>query len=286
MPRRCAARSPSGMIVSASSRPSASRARPAEAGLRLGVPAGDHATRVDRDEGVVRRLDDLARPVIAALQGRLDHPALGDVARRGVDQPLLDDGHRAPFDPAPAAVLGREAVDEVDGDAARAQLGRLLLGARAIVVVDELHEGARAQLVLAPSERLRPRGVELLEVAVEARRADEVAGELEVARAAPELRLHVASQTPVPASPAQEADHARCPDRRGEQVANNRAPGAAAGQQLVHAAARRHHDGPPHGLATGVQKGPAPANRHVQRSASGRREPATPQVRGSGTLRR
>ena len=42
-----------------------------------------------------------------------------------------------------------------------AQAGGLLLGARAVIVVDELHEGARAQLVLGPAERLRPRGVEL-----------------------------------------------------------------------------------------------------------------------------
>jgi hypothetical protein len=177
-------------------------ARPAEARFGLGVPAGDPAARVDRDEGVVGVLDDLAGPVVAALEGRLDHLALGDVARRGVDELLLDDGHRAPLDPTPAAVLGREAVDEVDGDAAHAQAGGLLLGPRAVVVVDELHEGPRAQLVLGPAERLRPRRVELLEVAVEPRRADQVTRELEVARAALELRLDVASQTPVLASPS------------------------------------------------------------------------------------
>jgi hypothetical protein len=48
-------------------------------------------------------------------------------------------------------------LTKVDRDAALRQLGGLRLGAGAVVVVDELHERARAQLILAPPERLRPR---------------------------------------------------------------------------------------------------------------------------------
>jgi hypothetical protein len=117
--------------------------------------------------------------------------ALGDVPRRGVDQLVLGSRDRVPFQPAPAALLGSIAVHEIDCDLTGRQIRRRALGPRAIVGVHEFHEAARSQLVLAPAERLHPGGVELLEVAVGAGGAGQVARELEVAAGAPALRLHV-----------------------------------------------------------------------------------------------
>jgi len=81
------------------------RARPAKDRARLSVPLGDVAVGVDRDEGVVCGLQDLPGVALARLQGRLGCHAVGDIARRGVDQFVLRVGNRLPLKPAPPTVL-------------------------------------------------------------------------------------------------------------------------------------------------------------------------------------
>ncbi len=111
------------------------------------------------------------------------------------------------MEPAPSSVALLVPVDEVDRPAAAGQSPDLPSRVLPVVGVDEVDERTRPQLVLAPSERLRPRGVHLLEVSVETRRADQVARDLEVPAAPAERRLPVRSTRHV----LERAPHSRRP---------------------------------------------------------------------------
>ncbi len=248
-------------------------AGPAEALLRLWIPVRHDAGRVDRDEGVVRGLQDLSRLPPTRLQSRLGLLAIGDVARGGIDQAVVQHGDRAPVDPAPPTVLVGIAVDEVDRDVTRAQPGGLPLGHLAVVRMNELHERARAQLLLTPSERLRPRGVQLGEHPVEAGGAQQVARDVEVTGVAPQLGFQrktcrlvaIETQGEVPqhspedrtgpqrhqqeadlgavkpfplAHPPQKAEQHQGYDRHRKQATNHQPSRAVAGQQVLVALSR------------------------------------------------
>ena len=155
-------------------------ARPPEALLRLRIPVGDDAVAVEGDERVVRRLEDQSGLALAGLQRDLDRLAFGDVARGGVHQPLVRRHDRVPVQPPVAAVLGLVAVDEAERDLALGELGDLAQRRRAVVGVHHVEERARHELLGRPAEDVLERGVDALEVPVEARRDGQVARELEV----------------------------------------------------------------------------------------------------------
>ena len=137
-----------------------------------------HADERHPDRGVLERA--------AEAQLRLALPLLrlapvGDVARRRVDQLVLVVGARGPLDPAMAAVLRQVPVRERRRLLARPQRRGRQRRALAVVGVHELDERARHQLLARPAQRLLPRAIQAHEVAVEARGAQQVARELEVA---------------------------------------------------------------------------------------------------------
>jgi hypothetical protein len=121
-----------------------------------------------------------------ALRG-LGRMLLGDVARRSVDQMAFGVDPRVPLDQPPAAVLRAVAVHESHAAVAAGRARGFGLGALAVVGMDELEERSRHQLLARPAEAALPRAVQVREVAVERRRPEQVARELEVARA--RLRL-------------------------------------------------------------------------------------------------
>src|SRR4029079_9168051 len=86
--------------------------------------------------------------------------AVGDVARRRVDQAVLGVGAPRPLDPAEAAVLGEITVEQRCGPLARPQPRGGALRALAVVGVHELDERARLELLRRPAERVLPGAVE------------------------------------------------------------------------------------------------------------------------------
>jgi len=127
--------------------------------FELGCPTGDGLL----EEGLVARDD---------LLGLL---ALRDVARNGIHQPRVVVRARAPLEPAVRAVRAQVAVLEVEDEL---PCLRLLVdlgdGRLEIVGMDELDEWPRLQLLELEAEHPRPCRVQLHEMAVERRRADEI----------------------------------------------------------------------------------------------------------------
>src|SRR5207244_13065883 len=94
--------------------------------------------------------------------------SLGDVAPDAVHHALVGDGRHRPLDPFVRAVLADDPVLERSGRLASDHASRLLLGALAVIRVDELHERPRKRLALAVTENGLDGGGHTLPVAVEA----------------------------------------------------------------------------------------------------------------------
>ena len=125
------------------------------AGSSPATPAGDQPERAaDRGERRAQLVADHRDEIVLHL---LDPLLLLDVARHGVDQPLLLHGDRPPGEPAVGAVLGQIAVLEIQHDLARAQPLPLGRGGSPVLRVHELGERPRHQLLAASSRGRSPR---------------------------------------------------------------------------------------------------------------------------------
>src|SRR6266496_4983217 len=94
--------------------------------------------------------------------------SLGDVASNAVHHALLGDGRHRPLDQFLGAVLANNPVLERKSRRVSHHATCLLLGALAVVWVDELHERARKRLALGVSENRLDGRIHALPVPVEA----------------------------------------------------------------------------------------------------------------------
>ena len=108
-PLRCAARSASGTIRSAMSRPIASCARVAERRLGRVVPADDAPALIHRDHGVERRLEHRAEPRLARA-----HLRLGVASRDELSDLAAEHAHRLEHLRIGLARLAREELHHAD----------------------------------------------------------------------------------------------------------------------------------------------------------------------------
>ncbi|MNS43182.1 hypothetical protein D3C72_755770 [compost metagenome] len=159
--------------------------RVAEGGRERRVHIQNDSLGIRHHDRVLVRLEQRA---VAGLAGaeRLDHaPALGDVARDGVDQPVFVGG--GPLQQAVVPRAGAVAVLEVEGLDALAEPAELGGGARRVVGVEQVREGAAHDLVGLVAENGRESRVDLLDPPV---------------RAAAQHQIERQAEKPVPLAPA------------------------------------------------------------------------------------
>ncbi|GJE45825.1 hypothetical protein AEGHOMDF_5025 [Methylobacterium soli] len=154
----------------------------------------------DAGEQVVEVVRDAARELahrlhLLGLAQLLLGPVLvGEVAADDVEQRRVGLGHGRPHDGPILAVPGADAVDEARDRLPARQACHHRGGLAMVGRVDDIQEGARQQLGLAPAEHLGPGRVDGLQEPVEAGRADQVVGGLPQAVALARARLDLPLQ--------------------------------------------------------------------------------------------
>ncbi len=101
------------------------------------------------------------------------------VASSGIDRPVGQRWGRRPREPLIGAVLASVAISKVDELAATGHIGGGFDRGLAVIGMDKADEGLAQQFPILVSERLGPRLVQHLEVAVDAGQAEHVHGKVE-----------------------------------------------------------------------------------------------------------
>ena len=127
------------------------------------------------DVGEVLQLGvDPLEPLGAVLQLLVEAPALGDVLADDVEAAVLGRALPGPEDVAPHAVAAADAADELDRRPAARHALDHRMRRRLVVGVDEVEVGRRRELFVVVAERPVPRRVVQLQIAVEARGAEQI----------------------------------------------------------------------------------------------------------------
>ena len=142
------------------------------------VPAPQPSDRLGLLEPRLRVLE----LTVLTLQLRFELQALGDVAGRRVEPPLLGDADGVPLEPAPRALGSAIAIAKRDGDPARGQACHLLVAQTRVVGMHEVRVGLPDHLLRPPAQNRHGGGVDPFEHTVESRLDQQVARDVEGAR--------------------------------------------------------------------------------------------------------